>query len=45
MRVRNLALLFLMLPLAVPAMAQEQRASIEGVIKDASGGRDAGRHC
>jgi len=37
MRVRNLALLFLMLPLAVPAMAQEQRASIEGVIKDASG--------
>ena len=37
MRVRNLALLFLMLALAVPAMAQEQRASIEGVIKDASG--------
>jgi len=37
MRFRNFALLLLVLALAVPAMAQEQRASIEGVIKDASG--------
>jgi len=37
MRFRNLALVLLMLALAVPAVAQEQRASIEGVIKDASG--------
>jgi hypothetical protein len=37
MRFRNIALVFLMLALAVPAFAQEQRASIEGIIKDASG--------
>ena len=37
MRFRNLALVFLVLALAMPAMAQEQRASIEGVVKDASG--------
>jgi hypothetical protein len=37
MRFRNIALMFLMLALAMPAMAQEQRASIEGVVKDATG--------
>jgi len=37
MRVRNFALLLLMLVLATPAMAQETRGAIEGVIKDASG--------
>ena len=37
MRFRNIALVFLMLALAMPAFAQEQRASIEGVVKDASG--------
>ena len=37
MRFRNIALVFLMLALAMPAFAQEQRASIEGVIKDSTG--------
>ena len=37
MRFRNIALAFLMLALAMPAFAQEQRASIEGIVKDASG--------
>jgi hypothetical protein len=37
MRFRNIALVFLMLALAMPAFAQEQRASIEGVVKDSSG--------
>ena len=37
MRFRNIALAFLMLALAMPAFAQEQRASIEGVVKDATG--------
>ena len=37
MRFRNIALAFLMLALAMPAVAQEQRASIEGVVKDATG--------
>ena len=37
MRFRNIALVFLMLALAMPAFAQEQRASIEGVVKDTSG--------
>jgi hypothetical protein len=37
MRFRNIALVFLMLALAMPAFAQEQRASIEGVVKDATG--------
>ena len=37
MRLRNIALVFLMLALAMPAFAQEQRASIEGVVKDATG--------
>ena len=37
MRFRNIALAFLMLALALPAFAQEQRGSIEGVVKDASG--------
>jgi len=37
MRFRNIALAFLMLALAMPAFAQEQRASIEGVVRDATG--------
>ena len=37
MRFRNIALAFLMLALAMPAFAQEQRASIEGIVKDATG--------
>jgi hypothetical protein len=37
MRFRNIALVFLMLALAMPAFAQEQRASIEGIVKDSSG--------
>jgi hypothetical protein len=37
MRFRNIALVFLMLALAMPAFAQEQRASIEGVVKDSTG--------
>jgi outer membrane receptor for ferrienterochelin and colicin len=37
MRFRNIALMFLMLALAMPAFAQEQRASIEGIVKDATG--------
>jgi hypothetical protein len=37
MRIRGIALLSLVLALAMPAVAQEQRASIEGVVKDASG--------
>jgi hypothetical protein len=37
MRFRNIALMFLMLALAMPALAQEQRASIEGIVKDATG--------
>jgi hypothetical protein len=38
MRFRTLALLLVALLLAVPAFAQEQRGSIEGTVKDASGG-------
>ena len=37
MRFRNIALAFLMLALAMPAFAQEQRASIEGIVKDSTG--------
>ena len=37
MRFRNIALVFLMLALAMPAFAQEQRASIEGIVKDSTG--------
>ena len=37
MRFRNIALVFLVLALAMPAFAQEQRASIEGIVKDATG--------
>jgi len=37
MRFRNIALVFLLLALAMPALAQEQRGAIEGVVKDASG--------
>ena len=38
MRFRTLAILLVALLLAVPAIAQEQRGSIEGTVKDASGG-------
>jgi len=38
MRLKSVALLFLLLALAVPAFAQETRGTIEGVIKDAQGG-------
>ena len=37
MRFRTLAFLFLVALVALPVAAQEQRASIEGVVKDASG--------
>src|SRR3972149_11627223 len=37
MRFRTLALLFLVFALAVPAVAQEQRGAIEGIVKDSSG--------
>ncbi len=37
MRFKTLALLFLALSLAMPAMAQEQRGAIEGIVKDSSG--------
>jgi len=37
MRFRTLALLFLAFVLAMPAMAQEQRGAIEGIVKDSSG--------
>jgi hypothetical protein len=37
MRFRTFALLFLVALVAMPVAAQEQRASIEGVVKDASG--------
>ncbi len=37
MRFRTLAFLFLVALVAMPVAAQEQRASIEGVVKDASG--------
>ena len=38
MRVRQIVMLLLVLALAVPALAQEQRGAIEGVVKDSSGG-------
>jgi hypothetical protein len=38
MRVRSLLMLLLVLALAAPAVAQEQRGAIEGVVKDSSGG-------
>jgi hypothetical protein len=38
MRVRSLLMLLIVLALAVPAIAQEQRGAIEGVVKDSSGG-------
>ena len=37
MRVRTLAALVVALAMAVPAMAQEQRGVIEGIVKDTSG--------
>ena len=37
MRFRTLAFLFLAFALAMPAVAQEQRGAIEGIVKDASG--------
>jgi hypothetical protein len=38
MKVRQFIMLLLVLALAVPALAQEQRGAIEGVVKDSSGG-------
>ena len=38
MRVRQFVMLLMVLALAVPAVAQEQRGAIEGVVKDSSGG-------
>jgi hypothetical protein len=38
MRLKNLAVVLLMLALASPAVAQETRGAIEGVIKDVQGG-------
>lgn len=37
MRLRSLALLLLVFALAMPAVAQEQRGAIEGIVKDSSG--------
>ena len=38
MRIRQFVMLLMVLALALPAVAQEQRGAIEGVVKDASGG-------
>jgi hypothetical protein len=38
MKVRQFVMLLLVLALALPAFAQEQRGAIEGVVKDSSGG-------
>ncbi len=38
MRLRSVVMLFLVLALAAPALAQEQRGAVQGVVKDSSGG-------
>jgi len=38
MRIRHVVMLLMVLALAMPAVAQEQRGAIEGVVKDSSGG-------
>ncbi len=38
MRIRLVVMLLMVLALALPAVAQEQRGAIEGVVKDSSGG-------